>query len=620
MPFYKPQISFASVTKSTNAMILRKIIISFLLIYTYNCYSQIQRESGINLIGVNYYSIEYVFTDAFKQSRAWVVHEPSPGSVWNSGVEIPVDENGYPTVIPFDNGIDPPQIARAILFTDSNGHNPSGTYRLIVSGSGQVRVWGAATEAVYTTPIDVLIPVDATQGRVFIEIEESLQANPITDIKFILPEYVDNYQTEQFTTEILDFIEDFQTIRFMDWSETNFSENEIWNERTPKNNVTQAVEAGVAWEYVIDLCNTTQKNAWINIPHRADDNYISELATLFRDNLNPNLKIYIEYSNELWNATFTQYNETAVFAENLGYTGTQWERARKYTAKRSADIFHGFETVFQNNDRLIKVIPGRASNGNVTNEIISYFNDPFYNPNQVTADAIAIAPYFGNGIGNTIGNNGQINTITVSEILDLLENELATAYDRMDQNKAVANTHNLELIAYEAGQHLVAQGTYQQNDILTVKLTQANRDPRMEDMYCQYINYWYEATQGGLLSFFSSHQPYGRFGSWGIKEYMDEEHTPKYDAITDCVFNHNTLSTEFKTKAAISMFPNPIINTVNINTLEKIKLLDVYTIEGKKMMTVKSTNKIDVAHLPSGIYILKAHTETTSINNVLIKK
>ena len=344
-------------------------------------------------------------------------------------------------------------------------------------------------------------------------------------------------------------------------------------------------------------------------------------------NLNPNLKIYLEYSNEVWNTNFTQTHEIGAFAQNLGYTGQLLERSRKYTAKRSADIFHTFETVFQGNERLVKVIPGWAGSAFHNDQLLTFFNDPLYNPNMVTADALAIAPYFGNGIGNNIGNNGQIETITVSEILDLLETELTTAYNRMDLNKEVANTYNLDLIAYEAGQHLVAQGVYQQNNtlgnILTNKLTQANRDERIEDMYCEYINYWYETTQGGLLSFFSSHQPYGRFGSWGIKEYMDEEDTPKYNAITSCVFNYNTLSipTTTTTKTSFKMYPNPAFKTINVSNEGKVESLELYTMDGKQVLKVKGTNTINIETLASGMFLLKVIgvDGTINFNKIIIE-
>ncbi len=599
-----------------------KTIILFLLVCASICHAQTQRPSGINLVSVNYYSTEYIFTDAFKQARTWIPHDAVQSSQWNSGVDIPVSENGYPIEIPYDNGVDRPQIVRGILFTNGNGRYPSGNYRLKVSGSGQIRVWGATTSTTYTAPVDVLVPVDPSEGRVFIEIEESLKENPIHDIKFIFPNYVNNYQTEEFTKEIRDFLSDFQTIRFMNWLKIGYAKNEDWSKRTTKGDVTQSGEFGVAWEYVIDLCNKTQKNAWINIPHRADDNYISELAMLFRDNLDPNLKIYIEYSNETWNTNFIQYRETAAFAQDLGYTGTEWERARKYTAKRSADTFHIFETVFPNTNRLVKVIPGRTGTF-ANNQLITYFKDPLYNPNQVTADALAIAPYFGNGVANTIGDNGQIDTITISEILDLLEEKLASSFNSMDNNKTLANTNNLELIAYEGGQHLVAsKDPYRHNSVLTSKLTAANRHPRMEDMYCQYFNHWYNVAQAGQLTLYSSHQPYGKFGSWGIKEYMDEEHTPKYDAVTKCIFNQNRLSTAPKTKGAtaVTVFPNPTPSTLHVNAEEPMQLLEVYTMEGKKLKASNNANSINLESLSAGMYLLKGHGEHTNFNKVIIKK
>ncbi len=599
-----------------------KTIILFLLVCASFCHAQIQRPAGINLVAVDYHSTEYIFTDAFKQARTWIPHTPGQVSEWNSGVDIPVGENGYPIEIPYDNGINPPQIVRGILFTNGIGHYPSGNYRLKVSGAGQVRVWGATTSTVYTAPVDVLIPVNSSRDRIFIEIEESLKENPIHDIKFIFPDYVNNYQTEEFTKEIRDFLSNFQTIRFMNWLKINRAENELWENRTTKDDVTQSGEFGVAWEYVIDLCNKTQKNAWINIPHRADDNYISELATLFRDNLDPNLKIYIEYSNETWNTNFFQYRETAAYAQDLGYTGTEWERARKYTAKRSADTFHIFETVFPNTNRFVKVIPGRNGT-NANTRLITYFEDPFYNPNQVTADALAIAPYFGNGVANTIGDNGQINTITISEILDLLEEKLAVSFNSMDNNKTLANTYNLELLTYEGGQHLVAsKDAYRNNSVLTSKLNAANRHPRMEDMYCQYFDHWYNVAQAGQLTLYSSHRPYDKYGSWGMKEYMDEEHTPKYDAVTNCIFNQNRLSTAPKTKVAVAVtvFPNPTPSTLHVNTEESIQQLEVYTMEGKKLITSKNANSINLESLSTGMYLLKGHGEHTNFNKVIIKK
>ena len=62
-----------------------------------------------------------------------------------------------------------------------------------------------------------------------------------------------------------------------------------------------------AAEHIVELANRLGVNPWICIPHMADEGYIQNLAAMFRDSLNPDLKIYLEYSNETWNSSFQQY-------------------------------------------------------------------------------------------------------------------------------------------------------------------------------------------------------------------------------------------------------------------------------------------------------------------------
>jgi hypothetical protein len=230
---------------------------------------------------------------------------------------------------------------------------------------------------------------------------------------------------------------------------------------------TQGKNTGVAWNYVVQLANITQKDIWINIPHKADDAFIDSLAHYLQTYLNPTIRIYLEYSNEVWNSSFSQQADCAQMAQTLGYTGQQWELAWKYTAKRSADVFQIFEDVFANDDRLIKIIPSQAANSWLSNQLVLFFNDPQYNPNQITADAIAIGPYFGHSVANDIANAGLASIITVDAIIDSLESSLDEAHQWMLLNKAVADNHNLDLIVYEGGQHLVATGNNINNDTLT---------------------------------------------------------------------------------------------------------------------------------------------------------
>jgi hypothetical protein len=59
----------------------------------------------------------------------------------------------------------------------------------------------------------------------------------------------------------------------MDWTNTNGQTDVLWADRTLTSHRTY-VENGVAWEDVIQLCNTLGKHPWINIPHKASDDYI----------------------------------------------------------------------------------------------------------------------------------------------------------------------------------------------------------------------------------------------------------------------------------------------------------------------------------------------------------
>ena len=346
-----------------------------------------------------------------------------------------------------------------MFFGNLQDRYPTGYYRLIASGTGQISLRFAAT-GTFSCPVDTTVWVESSLGGFALEIDTSLATDPVRDIHFIMPGFENTYSTNPYHPDLLNFIEDFQVIRFMDWMETNGSPNTIWPDRNTPDYYTQTLDNGVAYEHIVNLCNLTQKHPWICIPHKADDMYISELAKLFRDSLDPGLKIYVEYSNEVWNGSFDQSDYADSMGNVLGYAGNPWEQGWQYYAKRSADVMQIFEAEFSGNDRLVKVISSQAANSWVTNYIIEKFKDSIYNPTQVQADAIAIAPYFGGSVANDIGDAGLINSVSVDDILDSLELSLTDAYTWMDASKTVAETHNLELIAYVGGQLLIADATY----------------------------------------------------------------------------------------------------------------------------------------------------------------
>lgn len=449
---------------------MRKIKLLIAILFSVSIYGQTSRPIGTNLTSVLDWSSELVFTNAFEQCRSWIVHEDSVNASWESGLSVPLNEKGFPLELPYNDGVNPPQVVRTLLFTDIENYYPSGQYRLIVEGTGQIRFVGALNQT-FTTPIDTMVEINASNLGLILELEQSEVTDPINDIKLIYPDHVNDFQTQKFTTGFLNYLDGFESIRFMDWTETNNSSVQTWDDRAKANYYTQTTSAGVAWENIIELANLTQKDIWINIPHLATDDYITQLAQLLHANLDPNIKIYLEYSNEVWNSIFQQNYAAIDFANDLGYTGENWEKVWKFTSKRSADVFFIFENVFGTSDRFVKILPTQNVPF-VAEQIVNNFNNILYNPNQVTADVIAVAPYFGGGIGNDLGNSGDYATVTISEILDLAEITINTAINNASGINNIATNNNLGIVAYEGGQHLVAYGVNADNQVLTDKLIQ----------------------------------------------------------------------------------------------------------------------------------------------------
>ena len=522
--------------------------------------AQVARPMGINLTVIVDWSSEYVFVDAFKQSRQWIAHETGSNKPWSSEIEIPLSPQGYPLEIPYDNGIDPPQGIRTLMFFGAlENRYPGGNYRLIASGSGQISLWGAAVGN-FSCPVDTTVEVDPSKGGIALEIERSDREDPVHSIHFVMPGYENTFSKEPFHPELLEFLKDFQVIRFMDWMKTNHSPVTEWTDRNMPSDYTQTLSNGVAYEYLIQLCNSLGKDPWICIPHQASDDFIYQFAAMLLEQLDPERRIYLEYSNEVWNGIFSQNSFAQSMGNALGFSGQPWEQGWKFYVSRTMDVFRIFEEVFDDDTRLVRVLAGQSANSWLNNRLIEYAQDPLYNPNGTPVDALAIAPYFGGSVADAIGNAGLAASSTIESILDSLEYSLERSFTDMDSNKAVADEHGLALLAYEGGQHLVASYLYHNDAGYVDKLKDANRHPRMKDLYCQYFDHWYELTGGNLFCHFSSHGTYSKYGSWGVREFMDDTEAPKYRGLQDCVFLFNDSQTRvLQSSDALpySLYPNP---------------------------------------------------------------
>src|SRR6202012_4159466 len=111
--------------------------------------------------------------------------------------------------------------------------------------------------------------------------------------------------TDPWRPELLADLAPYEVLRFMDWNQTNTSNNAqaVWSTRKLK---TQPQSEPVAFEWQIDLCNRAHTDYWLNIPHEADAGTWQKIAQLVHDQLDPSLRVYVEWSNEVWNGSFPQ--------------------------------------------------------------------------------------------------------------------------------------------------------------------------------------------------------------------------------------------------------------------------------------------------------------------------
>ncbi len=73
-------------------------------------------------------------------------------------------------------------------------------------------------------------------------------------------------------------------------------------------------------------------------------------------------------------------------------------------------------------------------------------------------------------------------------------------------------------------------------------------------------------------------------------------------------------------KLAVKLYPNPVKDFLSIDTKKEINEISILSINGKKIKTVSTKNKISLKDLASGIYIVEIQTTEDVIRQKIIKK
>ena len=454
------------------------------------------------------------------------------------------------------------------LTYDGNTNTTTGTITINGSGSSTLRLTFTNTQR---SSSDV-VPTGVTNIKLMRPIAEgSSTSYPTTTV---------------FTTPIQASVANFSAIRYMDWTATNWNQQVNWSDRTLPSRASYNYNVnlngydwqgeGGPWEYVVMFSNLVGKDAWINIPVSATDAYITNLANLFKygsDGVNPytspqsnpvypplnsGLHVYIEYSNEVWNGSFSQFYtncnnaslELAAGNAPINWDGS-WDGASSFAAdgtttgnwaykfcyreiaEHIVNISNDWRAVWGDGAMGTMVRPifssqYTASGGllfNGANMLLSYYNNLTGNwvgtphPPSYYIYGAGGAPYYN---PETINAASGVPATGTAVLTDPGMTTSGSAPGNMLADTYWTTAMGVMHTAYEGGPNLITTTNSTINDAYAAAVA----DPGMTTDMVNLHNAW-SANGGGLFVYYTLTGDY----QWGFTPLVTNTTTPKMEAI-----------------------------------------------------------------------------------------
>jgi hypothetical protein len=531
---------------------------------------------GMNLAGIADWEPGFPFLNLMWGSRIWITRDASGQGPWNTEMTglLELDADGYPLEIP----VKPPGTAKAqYVATLLPNVLTAGPYVILYDGDGQITVEGGS-RVFHAQPGRIVITMKhAGEGQIEeLVIKRSVRGNHIRNVR-VLPldhEHAD-LEKNPFRPEALEFYRPWHCLRFMDMLGTNNSVNRRWADRKRRSFYTQVGEggdamglfgpksppwkqkwsSGVAIELCVQLANLTATDAWLCVPHLADDDYITQMARLVKDQLDPSRKVYVEFSNEIWNWQFQQAqwmlrSELAGDLVTAAGAPPPWKGKAKPPRFRDGIVVEGageganhperigalfrrcfklWEDVYSGPDRsrLVRVCTVQAGWGDAGNRTLNWVM------RNGGCDALSPAGYF--GPNNDVYRRWDVAGAKLSPEDVIADMKLIIAAERkvVTEMSVYARKANVRLVIYEGGQHIQPQG--QDEKPYNPALAAAQKHPAIYDLYRESLDDQVRAGTDLFCAFSSVGRQGTRWGSWGHAERygQDPAEMPKYRAILD---------------------------------------------------------------------------------------
>jgi len=430
----------------------------------------------------------------------------------------------------------------------------------------------ASSATNYTKNIRIVMPGGTCTGNPFLRVSSNSECPNGSTYESFAERLEADRNAIIFNPDYLMFLRNFKVIRMMNLMEASLKklcytqadcpagvgswdhrakiDDAVWGGNDGRT--SDEDHKGVPVEVMIALANTLKRDIWVNMPHVASDDYVSQYAKQVFANLDPTIKVYVEYSNEVWNNGFASHNYAISEGKKLGLDTVpqafQGFRSKEYFARlrfysqRSVEIFNLWKTEFGgSSNRMVRVLGSFIGDKVLTEQMLQ---------NVVTSniDAIAIAPYFFGCPYEDICRDAPktlLTATTVDDIFDIIDQggdidvkSLDGTIDAVKNQLKITSQFGLKLISYEGGQHLVTgvlgnKVAESDKPRLRKLFNEANRDPRMKARYIKFLNAWKDLSDDGtaLFTLYTMPQSFYRHGNFGIKEHLNKprSESPKFD-------------------------------------------------------------------------------------------
>jgi hypothetical protein len=391
----------------------------------------------------------------------------------------------------------------------------------------------------------------------YIDVTSSDPAHPLDALHVWLPGYGPGtpHAGKLFHDQHLAIVRKFAGVRCMNSLNVASGTEENWAERVTLDHWDWSSKA-VPIEADIELAKEAGlKRLWVNIPIKANDDYVRNAARLYHDKLH-GVELIVELANENWNwgggfigwptvhhianKVRPQAFDGAIVGGKLMpldrdaqgnpiYVTDEYVRAARCAADRAREVALIFQNVYRDRPReLLNVYCGCSADPRwitlgLEFLVAKYGSHPF--------QLIGIAPYvnFWAADGKYCKPTGPNGTFVLTDLFTACDAYLSDTNQpgipwQLVQHEALAKQYGVRLVDYEGGQHFFPQDKpYTGKDLST----QAQTDPRMGAMYDKYFATLHQYGVAMHCDFLPIGQPWNQFGYWAdLQDYSDMANNP----------------------------------------------------------------------------------------------